>query len=263
MHLIGITGSRGVLGRLLVEQFTLAGTKFSEFSGDIRDGASVATWLREHQPTAILHLAARVPVQAVEKDPIGAYDVNVGGTENLMKAIQSLDDVPWLFLASSSHVYRSSCEPISENGVLGPQTVYGRTKLLAEEVARYLGEHLGVETCIGRIFSFYHRSQAPSFLYPSILERLRQHDFAQEFVVEGGNDVRDLSKAEDIVESIVRLMERRSTGTINIGSGEGTGIADFIRWCGGPELKIKVVDKRTPTALVADVSRLRAELNAQ
>lgn len=261
--MIGITGSRGVLGRLLIEQFALTGTKFTEFPDDIRDAVSVATWLREHQPTAILHLAARVPVQAVEQDPIGAYDVNVCGTENLMKGIRSLNNLPWLFLASSSHVYRSSSEPISENGALGPQTAYGRTKLLAEEVARYLGEHLGVDACIGRIFSFYHRSQAPSFLYPSILERLRQHDFAQDFEVEGGNDVRDLSRAEDIVASILRLMERRSTGTINIGSGEGTGIADFIRWCGGPELRIKVVDKRTPTALVADISRLRAELNAQ
>jgi len=221
----------------------------------------VQAWVRDVRPARVLHFAARVPLDEVARDPLSAFDVNVVGTARLCAALAGLDSVPWLFYASTSHVYESLDRPIGEDDPVKPQNTYAETKHLGEQVVRFHERHGAVRACIGRIFSFYHPSQAKPFLYPSIIERLATRDREQPFVLRGGNDVRDLSTAEDVVDAILQLMDRECEGVVNIGSGVGTKIADFVRRLSGDDLEIVVPSGERRTSLVADVSRLRALLD--
>ncbi|HTS53510.1 MAG TPA: DegT/DnrJ/EryC1/StrS family aminotransferase [Burkholderiales bacterium] len=232
---VGITGCSGTLGSL-VRQRLAPSAEGHCFEGDLRSTWDVEAWVNDVRPARVLHLAARVPLEQVARDPLGAFDVNVRGTARLCAALAGLGIVPWLFYASTSHVYESLDRPISEDDPLKPQNTYAETKHLGEQIVQFHERHGTVRACIGRIFSFYHPSQAKPFLYPSIVERLATHDRERPFALRGGNDVRDLSAAEDIVDAILQLMDRECEGIVNIGSGVGTRIADFVRRLSGGDL---------------------------
>jgi UDP-glucose 4-epimerase/GDP-4-dehydro-6-deoxy-D-mannose reductase len=110
---------------------------------------------------------------------------------------------------------------------------------------------------VGRIFSFYHPEQAGSFLFPTLQRRFANEDLTQPFPLHGVDDIRDLSLADDLVDAIIGLAERRASGTINIGSGLGTRIADFVQAHAPKPLQIVPASTAAPTSLVADISRLR------
>ena len=256
MH-VGITGGRGVLGRILQAQLGAAGHAYDCFGGDVRESKELSTWLASHRFDAVLHFAALVPTQSVQAEPARAFQVNVGGTANLIAAAGALTHKPWIFYASSSHVYQPQAAPLSESAPTTPAHPYGVSKLMGEQVLAACAPAAGLACCVGRIFSFYHPTQTGSFLYPSLLRRFATEDLAQPFPLFGAEDVRDISPAEALVAHIVALAEKRATGVVNIGSGAGTRIADFAQAHAPRPLKLVNASAGQPTSLVADISRLR------
>jgi nucleoside-diphosphate-sugar epimerase len=71
------------------------------------------------------------------------------------------------------------------------------------------------------------------------------------------DDVRDLSLADDLVDAIIGLAERQAAGIVNIGSGRGTRIADFVQSLAPRPLRIVPASPGAPTSLVADTAKLR------
>lgn len=260
---IAITGATGVLGRILVRQLNAAKRRAFTFTGDLRSDEALRDWIDDAKPTHVVHFAAVVPVGAVERDPVTAFDVNAGGTLRLLCALARSKFVPWLFYASTSHVYASKNRALRESDGTEPQTIYGLTKLAGEELVRFFARTGSVRACVGRIFSFYHDTQQQPFLYPTIRARLASHDPAEPFLLRGGNDVRDFMNAEDVVAVVRQLLEREHEGTVNIGSGKGTKIAEFVRQIAGSrELRIDVPDGARSTRLVADTAALRKAIGA-
>lgn len=256
---IGVTGASGVLGRLLIKELNKERISYSTYGGDIRDRDAVLDWLINSGSDAVVHLAARVPVEEVKNNPLEAFQVNVEGTINICLAASQSEYEPWLFYASTCHVYESSPVPIPEDGKISPKNIYAETKLLGEQVTEYFGRHLGLFYCIGRIFSFYHDSQTPPFLYPTIRERVVGHNSGEPLDLNGADEVRDILNAEDVVRIIAALIRKRPRGIINIGSGHGRRIRDFVQDI-APHITIRGVQQQAPTTYIADISRLRRVL---
>jgi len=254
--MIGITGGTGVLGSHLIELLKEKGEEFSVYRGDVRDLEQVCEWVRLDRPDYLIHFAAKVPVTEVTRSPVNALEVNAIGTFNVLRAIEAHQPDCWLFYASTSHVYQSKGAPISENDTISPQTVYGETKYMGERVVRYFMEQAQIKACVGRIFSFYDERQAPQFLYPAILKRLKEHDKSQPFKVSNGDDVRDIMPARDIVLLIEKIRKKKFEGILNIGSGKGIRIVDFVRSIVGSDVNIVVEQQRTPSYLIADIEKL-------
>lgn len=108
--------------------------------GDIRRQADIEPCLAGAQ--AVCHLAALIP-PAADHDPGLAYQVNVGGTRNLLEAIQGMRRKPLLVYASSVAVYGDRVERplIQVSDALGPSAgdEYGEQKILCEEALRESG----------------------------------------------------------------------------------------------------------------------------
>ncbi len=257
---IGLTGGKGVLGKIAVQQFRAKGHEVDLYSGDICDLGTLQEWIHRWSGDALLHFAAIVPTHRVKGNPAEALRVNVGGTIHLINALASLPKKPWFFYASSSHVYQSSPLPLREDSPLNPLNPYGASKRISEQCIEICAESIGLSWCIGRIFSFYHPDQKESFLYPALQHRFRTEDLSQPFALQGMNDIRDLSRADYLVESIVELAEKQITGVINIGSGKGIRIADFAQSIAPQPLQIVSATSAPPTSLVADVTKLRQKL---
>jgi nucleoside-diphosphate-sugar epimerase len=169
--LIGLTGSRGILGRIILGQLTKKGYTVDSFEGDVCDLNSLQSWSLGKKFDAVLHFAALVPTQLVQSDPASAFRVNVGGTANLISTLSKNENKPWIFYASSSHVYRPQIEPINESAAVDPINTYGLTKRMGEQVIEHSASAAKLPWCIGRIFSFYHPEQTGSFLYPTLKKR--------------------------------------------------------------------------------------------
>jgi nucleoside-diphosphate-sugar epimerase len=258
---IGITGATGVLGKILKEKLLALSYNVSSFTGDITNSALVDEWVSLNNLQAVFHLAAMVPVDMVNKNPLDAYAVNAGGTINLLNAIKTQAVKPWFFYASTCHVYKSKNQPITELDETEPINLYGQTKFTGEKICTAYQLQTGAPVCIGRIFSFFHHSQKEPFLYPSIKNRVQQHNILNPFVLQGANNVRDFLNAEAIIDILIKLMEKNNTDTVNIGSGKAVTIKDFVQDL-FPQLTNITYNEHTPSFLVADVKKLHSILDS-
>jgi nucleoside-diphosphate-sugar epimerase len=255
--MIALTGSSGVLGTAMRQRWP--DVDWSPLAGDIRDFDSVRDWISALRPEAAIHLAAIVPVGRVESDPRAAFLVNVQGTVNVCEALRLAAPEAWLFVASSSHVYQPRTELISEESLNRPATLYGTTKLLAEEVALGYARHFGLRICVGRIFSFSSALQSGDYLLPSLVSRLRACERSGTLRLRGADQVRDFLTTGQVAEIIDFLRRRSATGVINIASGQGIRLGDLAMQLahrmGRGDVTI-VPDDDTDASLVADVSKL-------
>mgnify|MGYP000957615834 CR=1 FL=1 len=252
--IVGITGSTGTIGNILKQKLLLQHAELEEFNGDIRNIKDIKNWYR-NDFDAIFHLAAVVPIIEVNNNPLTAYNVNVGGTINLLEIVTKNRNKPWLFYASSAHVYKSKNAAIKEEDVIEPISLYGETKWMAERVCIETAKAYNIPFCCGRIFSFFHKTQKKPFLFPTIVERLENEDLDKPFKLFGAESVRDFLNAESVVNIILKLYEKKYQGTVNIASGKGIKICDFVQNISEKKLNIKPVGDKFDY-LVADVNRL-------
>jgi dTDP-4-dehydrorhamnose reductase len=90
--------------------------------------------LETASPDRVVHTAAIARTAACHQDPDTALLVNTKGTERLAAACAARQ-IPLIFL-STDMVFDGENPPFSEESIPNPQTVYGKTKLEAEEAVR-------------------------------------------------------------------------------------------------------------------------------
>ena len=255
--MIGITGGNGVLGRILKAKYDSKNIKITLFFGDVTNFNDVNKWIAENNISILIHLASKVAVKDVQNNLADAYDVNVGGTINILKAIATKSSKIYFFYASTSHVYKSSDNPLCESSKVEPINSYGLTKHISEQLLNdFCSNNANFNLCIGRIFSFYHDSQLPPFLYPTLLKRFKTEDLMQPFRLYGALSSRDFLNAEAVCDIIILLIEKTHTGTVNIASGTAIKIIDFVQKIAPQKLNIIFDNDEKPNHLNADVSLL-------
>ncbi|HVA66593.1 MAG TPA: NAD(P)-dependent oxidoreductase [Elusimicrobiota bacterium] len=260
MKNIALTGASGVVGTRLREYFKTA--DFHVFGGDLRDSQAVRKFCLETAACdAFIHLAAIVPKQAVDSHPIDALDVNVRGTLNVLEGLRQLGPyAPWLFFPSSSHVYASSEQPLKEDSLPAPFTLYGLTKLQGEQWCQAYARDFKLRICIGRIFSFSDPLQPRLYFIPAMLHRVRHAEPSAKIEIPGINGKRDFITVNQICKTIELLFAKQREGVINIGSGVGTTLIDVVKniaaLLGRSDLTI-LGKGDIPSSHIAETSRLK------
>jgi len=250
-----ITGSRGVLGRRVVEAIKHyhPTIEIVESQVDLTVRKEVERFLGSlPELDVVFHLAALVPIREVNKDPTKAFSVNLGGTLNLLCGLQGRSSK--VVFASSSHVYGAKKGPLSENDPLKPNSLYGETKLIAENLIKSMGNSSSWDYLIARIFSMHDSNQTGPFLRPNIEQRFIEDDLTAPFYLEGGGSTRDFMSARKVAELLVRLACKNAEGTVNIASGKPTTVASFAQSLAPSVLNI--VSMGDTNDLYADISRL-------
>jgi putative NADH-flavin reductase len=101
---------------------------------DIRDTPAVRAALAAHPVEAVIHFAALKAVGESEADPLLYYDMNIIGTIRLLQAMQA-QNVRRIVFSSSATVYgQPDSSPILEDAPTRVQNIYGRTKLVMEDL---------------------------------------------------------------------------------------------------------------------------------
>jgi UDP-glucose 4-epimerase len=194
---------------------------------DIMDRKNLSAAFLRHKPAAVFHLAAHHYIPFCDRNPAAAYDLNVGGTLNVLGEASKCD-VERVFFASTADVYAPSPRPHMEDDAVGPFTVYGRTKVIGETICRGTLEW-GWDTnlLIGRIFNAVGTRETNPHLVPEIIGQ----------VAEGVTELRlgnmfptrdfvDLpTQARAIVDATFAI---QGIETVNIGSGIAIRVGQLI-----------------------------------
>ncbi len=120
----------------LFETLGIAG-EIQHFIGDVRDSDNLTRILESEQPDIVFHLAAQPLVRRGYEHPKETFDVNVGGTVNLLEAVRQTESVRLVICVTSDKCYdpRGWEWGHRESDPLGAGDPYGASKAAAEMVA--------------------------------------------------------------------------------------------------------------------------------
>ena len=251
-----ITGANGVLGKRLRQTLPY---KFYSFKDNIADYTKVLRWINSKQFDLVIHLAAIVPTNRVDKNFKIAKKINVDGTKNIIKALSTLKEPPkWFFFASTSHVYPSTnfYKIISEKCRTKPYSKYGKTKKEAEKIIQKNFNNKNIKFCIGRIFSFTDKRQKPPYIIPSLFTKIKKK--RKSILLSNLNHYRDFISTKDIALAINLLFKKKKRGIFNIGSGNSINLKSIAKIIAKKEKrKILFSTDNNPTYLLSDSKKLK------
>ena len=225
IYKVGLTGSTGVIGSVLNNRLKKK-YKIFKFRGDIRNKKDVFQWIEKYKFDYLIHLAAKVDIKEVNKNKSLAYQVNFGGTRNIVEGLKKYNNKCMIFFASTSHVYNFSKKKINENSLKKPITLYGQLKLKSEN---YLIKNYDKsKVCVGRIFSFTHFKQNKNFFVPSIFDKIKNDMFYDVLKIQ--NEYRDFVSVDDICRAIEFFIEKKISGIFNICNGKKIHLTSIVNF---------------------------------
>ncbi len=256
--------------------------RFGPFErGDLLDSGRLAAVLRRHRVTAVAHLAARCVVADGERDPAGYRRVNTDGTASLIAAMREAG-VGTLVHSSTCAVYgQPDSAPVGEDAPLAPVSVYGRSKLAAENLIVAARDD-GLRAVRLRYFNVagadpdgtlgeWHVPETR--LVPRILTALRDAAPVEingtDYPTADGTCVRDYLHVADVagahLAALDALFAGFDGGVFNLGSGRGFSVLEVLAACErelGRRATRALRPRRhgDPAALFADPQRATAEL---
>ena len=176
----------------------------------------------------VYHEAAQAGVRISVEDPFKPNNVNVLGTLNVLKA--SLDaNIKKVINASSSSVYgKVRYLPFDEQHPTEPVSPYGVSKLAAEHYCRVFYEVYGLPTTSLRYFTVYGPRMRPDLAISIFTKKMLANEPITVFG--DGEQTRDFTYIEDIVEANKRLLNNKVTNgkVLNIGGGNRISVNDLI-----------------------------------
>jgi UDP-glucuronate 4-epimerase len=220
------------------------GFRFVKLDLANRDGMA-ALFAGERQ-ARVVHLAAQAGVRYSLENPHAYVDSNLAGFMNVLEGCRHTG-VEHLVYASSSSVYGGNTRmPFSEHDNIDhPISLYAATKKANELMAHTYSHLFRLPTTGLRIFTVYGpwgRPDMALFLFTRAILEGRPID-----VFNNGNMVRDFTYIDDIVEGVIRVLDRTAEpnpafdaaepdpGTsnapyrvFNIGNSQPTPLSDYI-----------------------------------
>lgn len=215
--------------------------------GSIADKALVTEIFKKYKPQVVVNLAAQAGVRYSITNPDAYIESNLIGFYNILEACRhSYDDgqtgVEHLVYASSSSVYGSNKKvPYStDDKVDNPVSLYAATKKSNELLAHAYSKLYNIPSTGLRFFTVYGPAGRPDMAYFGFTNKLREGKTIQIFNY--GNCKRDFTYVDDIVEGVVRVMQKapdKVTGedglplppykVYNIGNNNPENLLDFVQ----------------------------------
>jgi UDP-glucuronate 4-epimerase len=223
-----------------------ARNRFSFVEADVADQAAVDVLFAEHNPERVIHLAAQAGVRYSLTHPRDYVRSNLDGFLNILEACRH-NEVEHLVFASSSSVYGANTKaPFSvHDNVDHPVSFYGATKKANELMAHAYAHLYGLPVTGLRFFTVYGPWGRPDMALFIFTRKILAGEPIDVFNY--GNNARDFTYIDDIVESVVRVSDRMPSpnpnwsgaapdpGTslapyrlYNIGNNNPVGVTEFI-----------------------------------
>ncbi|UCV28250.1 NAD-dependent epimerase [Ferribacterium limneticum] len=181
---------------------------------DVGDRAGMEKLFADEKFDKVIHLAAQAGVRYSIQNPHAYVDSNLVGFINILEGCRH-NKVQHLVYASSSSVYGGNTKmPFSEHdSVDHPVSLYAATKKANELMAHTYSHLYGLPTTGLRFFTVYGpwgRPDMALFLFTKAILEGRPID-----VFNHGNMKRDFTYVDDIVEGVIRVMDRNAAANVD------------------------------------------------
>jgi UDP-glucuronate 4-epimerase len=213
---------------------------------DIADRLAIETAFATHKPQRVVNLAAQVGVRFSLNNPLAFIESNIVGFAHILEGCRH-NGIDHLVYASSSSVYgANTAMPLSVyQNVDHPLSPYAASKK-ANELMSHTYSHLyGLPTTGLRFFTVYGPWGRPDMALFKFTKSILAGDPIQVF--NHGKHRRDFTYVDDIVEGIIRTLDRPALGNLqwdskhpnpysssapwriyNIGNNQPVELMDFI-----------------------------------
>ena len=276
MKKVFITGAAGALGRAVtaylrgLDQYNVTPTDFCDmgdggFQLDVCSHDKLAHAVSSIKPDWVLHLAA-----TFSNDFNEAYAVNVEASRHLLDAVQKLGFPVRVLLVGSAAEYgavQPNENPIREERVLNPVSIYGLTKAWQTQLAG-LYANRGVDVVVARVFNLDGPGLSKHLFVGSLQKQIAELLAGRKPFIELGplSAVRDYLTTMEAAEQILAIATHaKSGGVYHVASGIPVTMRDMlVRYLAKYGLNISVVHEAAELsnrsgydvpAIYADVTR--------
>jgi UDP-glucuronate 4-epimerase len=174
---------------------------------DLADRAATAALFKQYRFPYVVHLAAQAGVRHSLTDPFAYIDANLTGFTTILEGCRH-NGCRHLLYASSSSVYGSNTTmPFSvHDNVDHPLSLYGASKKANELMAHAYAHLFGLPATGLRFFTVYGPWGRPDMAMWIFAKAILAGKPIKLF--NNGNMRRDFTYVDDVVESVVRLIDR-------------------------------------------------------
>jgi CDP-paratose 2-epimerase len=263
--------------------------------GDIRNTNDVERTIKQHKPDVIYHLAGQVAMTTSIADPRMDFEVNVGGSFNLLNAVRLYSPESTIIYSSTNKVYgdleqfayretetRYECidkpNGFDEAVNLDFHSPYGTSKGSADQYMLDFARIYGLKTAVfrhssmfgGRQFATFDQGWLGWFTQKAI--EIKNSTAKEPFTISGnGKQVRDLLYASDCVALYLKAADNIETikgQAFNIGGGieNSSSLLELFQFL-EHELDINMTYQQLPPresdqrVFVADITKAQKMIN--
>ena len=203
---------------------------------DLAENAATQQLFAHETPDSVIHLAAQAGVRYSLQNPHAYISSNIVAFTNILEVCRTIKPQHMVY-ASSSSVYGGNTKlPFSEtDNVDNPVSLYAATKKANELMAHTYSHLYNIPTTGLRFFTVYGpwgRPDMSPFLFADAIINNKPIK-----VFNHGDMLRDFTYIDDIVEGVVRVLDKPATPStstsapyrlFNIGNNQPEQLMDFI-----------------------------------
>ena len=249
--------------------------------GDVADRTLLEKTLNGGRFDGVMHFAALIEAGESMKRPEIYFRNNTAATLTLLEAMLATGHDRLVFSSTAACYGEPESTPILEDARLAPTNPYGESKLLVEQMLKWMNLSHGLKYASLRYFNVagaiegYGEAHEPeSHLIPLILDvalgrRANIKIFGRDYPTKDGTCIRDYIHVRDLAEAhllaLRALSEDRSRLIYNIGNGQGftvLEVVESVRRVTGRPIAVEQCPRRPgdPAVLVASSEKIKAEL---
>ena len=291
-----VTGGAGYIGSVIVEKLALdgytpvvydslvkghaaaipAGVPFVQ--ADVLDTETLRNTLRTYDIEAVIHMAGLIEVGLSVTDPDRFFEVNVGGSISVVRAMVDAGVHRLVFSSTAALYGDAEVMPLTEDVPTCPTNPYGESKLMVEQMLATVAPARGMICTALRYFNAAgatanhgEQHEPETHLIPLVLAAAASDQqirvFGTDYSTPDGTAVRDYIHVLDLAEAHLLALRTSNPGLhiYNVGTGHGYSVREVVemsRIVTGRTLPIQEMPRRTGDQVmtVASSAKIRAEL---
>ena len=224
----------------------LINKKAKFFKLDIANKHGIKKIIEKYKIDSIIHLAAHLIIGEGQKKPKKYYKNNVLGTKKLMEACKNSTVKNFIF-SSTAAIYKEGQYKVSENSMIKPKSVYGKTKIKAERLIISYAKKNRINYGILRYFNIAGASPSgkiglinkksdhlfKNFSSEIMKKRPKLKIYGSDYKTKDGSCIRDFIHVSDIAQIHYLILEKinklKISKILNCGYNKGISVLEVAK----------------------------------
>ncbi len=223
----------------------LINKKAKFFKANILNIKNIKKIIQKNKIDSVIHLAANLIISEGNKRPKKYYKNNVIGTQNLLMACGESTIKNFIF-SSTAAIYKDGQYRVSENSIIRPKSVYGKTKIKSEKIIQSFCKKNNINYGILRYFNIAGSSPSGKIglinksdhLFKNFSREIMKKKpvlkiYGDDYNTRDGSCIRDFVHVSDIAEIHYKILEKinkiKKSEILNCGYNKGTSVLEVAK----------------------------------